>query len=81
MARDMLFGLLARLAKPIAYDAIDRKPVDIMFLLLMPTEKDATHVAALAAVSRSMRDDAILQAIRSATNPTALFNILTETEK
>src|ERR1700689_4601385 len=31
-------GLFARLARPIDYDAIDGAPVDIVFLLLMPSE-------------------------------------------
>jgi nitrogen PTS system EIIA component len=30
------FGLLARLEKPIAFDAIDGQPVDIVILLLLP---------------------------------------------
>ena len=68
-----LFGLLVRLAKPVPYDSIDQKPVDIVFMLLMPLEKDATHIAALAAVSRSMREDATLLAIRKAGSSAALF--------
>ena len=70
------FGLLVRLAKPIAFDAIDRKPVDVVFLLLMPAEGDVSQVAALAAVSRGMREDAVLQAIRMAGSPTALIEAL-----
>ena len=31
------FGILGRLKKPIAFDAIDGQPVDIVFLLLLPT--------------------------------------------
>jgi PTS system nitrogen regulatory IIA component len=32
------FGSMARLRKPIDYDAIDGDPVDIVFLLLLPTD-------------------------------------------
>jgi nitrogen PTS system EIIA component len=30
------FGILARLNRPIDFDAIDRRPVDLVFLLLLP---------------------------------------------
>ncbi len=73
---DRLFSLLVRLAKPIEYEAIDGKPVDILFLLLIPSDKGNEHVAALAAVSRSMRDEGNLAAVRKAGNPSALFDAL-----
>ncbi len=75
------FGLLVRLAKPIAYDAIDRKPVDVLFMLLSPEANGGTHVAALAAISRSMRDDETLRAVRKAGSPAALMNVLAELER
>jgi PTS system nitrogen regulatory IIA component len=31
-----LFGLLVRLKQPIAFQAIDGQPVDIVFMLLLP---------------------------------------------
>ncbi len=74
-----LFGLLVRLAKPIEYEAIDGKPVDILFLLLIPTDKGNDHVAALAAISRSMRDVGNLAAVRKAGNATVLFDALSAT--
>ena len=74
-----LFGLLVRLAKPIDYDAIDGKPVDVLFLLLIPVDKGTEHVAALAAVSRSMREEANLAAVRKAGNPAALVEALSAT--
>ena len=44
-------GLFARLATPIAFDAIDEAPIDLVFLLLAPAEGDSEHLAALAAIS------------------------------
>jgi PTS system nitrogen regulatory IIA component len=76
-----LFSLLVRLAKPIPYDSIDRKPVDILFLLLMPPTEGGPHVAALAAISRSMRSDETLLAIRKAGSPSALFSLLLAAEQ
>ena len=77
---DRLFGLLVRLAKPIEYESIDGKPVDILFLLLIPTDKGNDHVAALAAVSRAMREETILAAVRKAGNAALLFEALAATE-
>lgn len=70
------FGMLVRLAKPIDYEAIDGKPVDILFLLLIPVETGNDHVAALAAISRSMRDEDNLAAVRKASDPAMLFDTL-----
>ena len=71
-----MFGLLVRLAKPIEYDAIDQKPVDVLFLLLIPVNKGTEHVKALAAVSRSMRDETVMAAVRKAESAAALFDAL-----
>jgi PTS system nitrogen regulatory IIA component len=49
-------GLFVRLAKPIDFDAIDGKPVRLVFVLLIPPETAISHVAALAAISRRFRD-------------------------
>ena len=75
-AVESLFGLLVRLGKPIDYQAIDGKPVDVLFLLLIPAAEGIDHVAALAAVSRAMRDEDNLAAIRKAENAAQLFDLL-----
>lgn len=59
-------GLFARLARPIDYDAIDGAPVDLVFLLLMPSDDGNNNVAALAAVSRRFRDASTLSGLRKA---------------
>ena len=71
---DRLFCMLVRLVKPIEFDAIDRQPVDVIVLMLIPTEPGHDHVAALAAVARAMRDDGLLRAIRKAGSPAALYD-------
>ena len=70
------FGLLLRLARPIEFDAIDAMPVDILFALLMPQADGADAVAPLAVVSRCMRDDSNLRAIRTVGSPARLFAVL-----
>ena len=52
--------------KPVAFDAIDGKPVDLVFLLLTRAGQDSAHLALLAAISRRLRDKAVADAIRKA---------------
>src|ERR1700712_3739326 len=61
-----IFGLFARLAPPIDFGSIDGRPVDLVFLMLIPEGVGNGHVSALAAVSRRLRDEAVLQKLRKA---------------
>jgi PTS system nitrogen regulatory IIA component len=61
-----LFGLFAKLDRAVDYDAIDGRPVDLVFLLLSPAQGTNDHLAALAAVSRRLRDRATADEIRGA---------------
>jgi nitrogen PTS system EIIA component len=69
-------GLFARLERPIDFAAIDGKPVDLVFLLLSPTWSNTQHVAALAAVSRRLRDRPVADAIRSTTSAPEIHTLL-----
>src|SRR3974390_1648614 len=51
------FGVFARLKQPIDFDAIDGKPVDIVFLLLLPPKTQSEPLRALACVARKLRVD------------------------
>ena len=53
---DKLFGLFARLGRPIDFEALDGQPVDLIFLLLAPEGAGADHLKALARVARLLRD-------------------------
>ena len=72
-----LYGLFARLHKPIDFDAIDEQPVDLIFMLLAPESAGADHLKALARVSRLLRDDGVCAKLRGADDPEALFALLT----
>lgn len=68
------FGILARLRKPIDFDAIDGKPVDLVFLLLLPIEPAGEHLKVLASIARKLRDEATLGALRRANDVTAFYD-------
>jgi len=71
-----LFGLFARLQRPIDFEALDNQPVDLIFLLLSPPDAGAEHLKALAAISRVTRDAATLERLRGARSRDALAAVL-----
>jgi nitrogen PTS system EIIA component len=75
---DRLYGLFARLEKPIDFGAIDDQPIDLMFLLLAPENAGADHLKALARVSRLLRDRAICEKLRGTDRADALYALLTD---
>lgn len=71
-----IYGLFVRLAEPVGYKAVDRKPVDLVFLLLSPPDAGAEHLKALAAVSRVVRNAPTLEKMRGARSRDALAAVL-----
>jgi PTS system nitrogen regulatory IIA component len=78
---DRLYGLFARLGQPIDFQAIDERPVDLIFVLLAPESAGADHLKALARVSRLLRDKATRDKLRGTENAEALYAILTESKE
>ena len=68
-----LYGLFARLDRPIAFDAIDDQPVDLLFVLLAPENASAEHLRA-----RLLRDRTACEKLRGTDNADALYALLTE---
>ncbi len=75
---DKLYGLFARLEKPIDFQSIDEQPVDLIFLLLAPESAGADHLKALARVSRLLRDKTVCEKLRGTDQAEALYALLTE---
>lgn len=65
-----------RLEAPVAFDAADAMPVDLVFGLLSPEHAGAVHLHALAAISRMMRNDAMHSALSQAPSDEALYGLL-----
>jgi PTS system nitrogen regulatory IIA component len=70
------FGVLARLQKPVDFNAIDGQPVDIVFLLLLPTAPPGEQLNPLASVARRLRDPDAVRALRSAPDKAALHRAM-----
>jgi nitrogen PTS system EIIA component len=75
---EKLFGLFARLDRPIDFEALDGEPVDLVFLLIAPEAAGADHLKALARVARVLRDPAVTQKLRATNEPGGLYAILTQ---
>ena len=71
-----IYGLFVRLAEPLDYKALDKVPVDLVFLLLSPPEAGAEHLKALAAISRVTRHASTLEKMRGARSRDALAAVL-----
>ena len=78
---DGVFGMIAVLHKPIAYDAVDDNPVDIIFLLLAPESAGADHLKALARIARFVRSDGVTERLRAALTSDAIRLLVQEAPK
>ncbi|MGX1743563.1 PTS sugar transporter subunit IIA [Bosea sp. NPDC055353] len=72
------FGLLARLEKPVAYEAIDGAPVDLVCLVLTPVNGGKGRIDALACIAKRLRPQDIRDRIRSAAGGEDIYALLLE---
>jgi PTS system nitrogen regulatory IIA component len=71
-----LFGVFARLERPIDFEALDGQAVDLVFLLLAPEGAGADHLKALARVARLLRDPDVAHKLRDSRDVEALYSVL-----
>jgi PTS system nitrogen regulatory IIA component len=71
-----LFGLFARLDRPVDFEALDGQPVDLIFLLLAPKDAGADHLKALAQVARLLRDAEVARKLRDSRDAEAIYAVL-----
>ena len=68
---------LIRLDAPIDFDAADARPVSLVCGLVSPENAGATHLHALAAISRLTRDETMMQMLADAPDTDAAYALLT----
>ena len=71
-----LFGLFARLERPVDFESLDGQPVDLVFLLLAPEGAGADHLKALARVARVLRDPDVARKLRESRDAEAIYSVL-----
>ena len=71
-----VFVFFAKLTSAIDFDAIDNKPIDIVFMLLSPESSGADHLTALAKISRVLKDNTLTEKLRKAASAEEIYALL-----
>ena len=69
-------SVFLRLEAPVDFEAADGIPVDLVFGMLSPEQAGVTHLHALAAISRLMRDDRMHAMLAEASDAEAVYGLL-----
>jgi PTS system nitrogen regulatory IIA component len=75
---DRVRAVVVRLETPVAFGAVDDKPVDLLVALFAPRDADSNHLRALARVSRMMRQPELREQLRQARSADAVHVMLTQ---
>ena len=70
-------GCLITLSEPIAFDAPDNQPVDLVIALLVPDGAHQQHLDTLAGIARLFSEGAFCQRLRNAKDTGTLFQAAT----
>jgi PTS system nitrogen regulatory IIA component len=78
---DRLTMAIGRPATPIDFQAIDGRPVNVIWLLTSPQDQTGAHIHALARISRLMTIDRFRQALIAATSAEQIYDIIVKQEQ
>lgn len=67
-------GLFIRLAEPVDFDSVDRKPVDLVFALIVPEGENQEHLEILKALAERFHSSSVLKNMRSAHDTPTLYH-------
>jgi mannitol/fructose-specific phosphotransferase system IIA component (Ntr-type) len=71
---------IGKAATPIDFQAIDGRPVTLIWLLTSPPDKTGPHIHALARISRLMTIDKFRQALNAAQTGQDVYDIIVKQE-
>lgn len=71
---------VGKAATPIDFQAIDGRPVSLIWLLSSPPDKTGPHIHALARISRLMTIDKFRHALMQAQTPQEIYDIIVQQE-
>ncbi|HEX5775777.1 MAG TPA: PTS IIA-like nitrogen regulatory protein PtsN [Caulobacteraceae bacterium] len=75
---DRMRAVFVRLEHPVAFEAVDDQPVDLLFALFAPKGSSSEHLRALARVSRLLRQPEIREQLRQAKTAEAIHLLLVQ---
>lgn len=76
-----IFGVFARVERPIDFEALDGEPVDLILLLIAPEAAGADHLKALARGARLLRSPAVTAKLRGTRDAKLIYAILADEPK
>ncbi len=77
---DHLVMAIGKASTPIDFQAIDGRPVTLIWLLTSPPDKTGPHIHALARISRLMTLDKFRQALNLAQTPQEIYDTIVKQE-
>lgn len=75
-----IHGCLAKLETPVDFDALDDLPVDLVFALVVPEEKNEEHLSTLAGIAHIMQTDSYREILRNCNSNQELFDTVIRLE-
>lgn len=73
---EQAIAILIQCEEPVDFDAIDNRPVDILFALLVPDDQCKTHLTTLSLMAEKLNDKATLKSLRNAQSDQELYDIM-----
>lgn len=72
-------AVFIRLAKPLAFDAVDGEPVDLLFALAVPEHCTTDHLKLLSEIAEKFSDEDLLRQLRAASDANEMVQLLSGT--
>jgi nitrogen PTS system EIIA component len=73
---ERLIGTVAVSPNGVSFESLDGEPVQVFVLLISPQDRPGDHLRALENVSRCLRDDNFVKALRAATTRDQIWTLL-----
>lgn len=61
---------------PVDFDAIDKKPIDVLFALLCPADQCQQHLSTLSCMAEKLNDKQTLKKLRRCINDDELYQVI-----
>ena len=78
---DRLVGTVALSKAGVGFESLDGEPVHVFVMLVSPQDRPGDHLRALENVSRTLRDDGFVRALRQATTKEAIWELLQDADQ
>ncbi|AMA65002.1 Nitrogen regulatory protein [Candidatus Arsenophonus lipoptenae] len=71
-------GVFLHLEKPIPFDTLDNNFVDLLFAILVPSQKCTIHLHTLPIIAKRLANQDLCRRLRSAKSNKELYEVITE---